>query len=137
MVINTTKKDALKGSIDVSKIVKTSFDFTIEKVLASKEYENKPTVNYTTTSYYNTLEKLDKELSNAYHMGRNYDALTKKELLLIISSVLTKTPDLYYDTHKLITVIEDDYFIAVYDTNAELEEYLNIINTRDLELMEG
>lgn len=137
MVINTTKKDALKGSIDVSKIVKTSFDFTIEKVLASKEYENNPTVNYTTTSYYNTLEKLDKELSNAYHMGRNYDALTKKELLLIISSVLTKTPDLYYDTHKLITVIEDDYFIAVYDTNAELEEYLNIINTRDLELMEG
>lgn len=137
MVINTTKKDALKGNIDVSKIVKTSFNFTIEKVLASKEYENNPTVNYTTTSYYNTLEKLDKELSNAYHMGRNYDALTKKELLLIISSVLTKTPDLYYDTHKLITVIEDDYFIAVYDTNAELEEYLNIINTRDLELMEG
>lgn len=137
MVINTTKKDALKGNIDVSKIVKTSFDFTIEKVLASKEYENNPTVNYITKSYYNTLEKLDKELSNAYHMGRNYDALTKKELLLIISSVLTKTPDLYYDTHKLITVIEDDYFIAVYDTNAELEEYLNIINTRDLELMEG
>lgn len=137
MVINTTKKDALKGSIDVSKIVKTSFNFTIEEVLASKEYENKPTVNYITTSYYNTLEKLDKELSNAYHMGRNYEALTKKELLLIISSVLTKTPDLYYDTHKLITVIEDDYFIGVYETNAELEEYLNIINTRDLELMEG
>jgi hypothetical protein len=137
MVINTTKKDALKGSIDVSKIVKTSFDFTIEKVLASKEYENKPTVNYTTTSYYNTLEKLDQELSNSYHMGRNYEALTKKELLLIISSVLTKTPDLYYDTHKLITVIEDDYFIGVYETNVELEEYLNIINTRDLELMEG
>tara|TARA_R110000868_G_scaffold79778_4_gene226860 strand:+ start:2139 stop:2552 length:414 start_codon:yes stop_codon:yes gene_type:complete len=137
MVINTTKKDALKGSIDVSKIVKTSFNFTIEEVLASKEYENKPTVNYITKSYYNTLEKLDKELSNAYHMGRNYEALTKKELLLIISSVLTKTPDLYYDTHKLITVIEDDYFIGVYETNAELEEYLNIINTRDLELMEG
>lgn len=137
MVINTTKKDALKGSIDVSKIVKTSFDFTIEEVLASKEYENKPTVNYITKSYYNTLEKLDKELSNAYYMGRNYEALTKKELLLIISSVLTKTPDLYYDTHKLITVIEDDYFIGVYETNAELEEYLNIINTRDLELMEG
>ena len=137
MVINTTKKDALKGSIDVSKIVKTSFNFTIEEVLASKEYENKPTVNYITKSYYNTLEKLDKELSNAFHMGRNYEALTKKELLLIISSVLTKTPDLYYDTHKLITVIEDDYFIGVYETNAELEEYLNIINTRDLELMEG
>jgi hypothetical protein len=137
MVINTTKKDALKGNIDVSKIVKTSFDFTIEEVLASTDDEYKPTVTYMPISYYNTLEKLDQELSNSYHMGRNYEALTKKELLLIISSVLIKTPSLYYDTHKLITIIEDDYFIGVYETDAELEEYLNIINTRDLELMEG
>jgi hypothetical protein len=70
-------------------------------------------------------------------MGRNYEAITKKELLLIIEKVVTKTPELFYNLVKLISVIEDDYFIGVYETNKELAEYLDIINARDLALMGG
>ena len=131
MVVNALKK------VDISKIVKTSFDFTIEEVIAPIEEDSNDKIKGSTMSYYNELEKLDQELSNSYFMGRNFEVLTKKEIINIIDKVLTKTPDLYYDTHKLITVIEDDYCIGVYETNAELREYLDIINARDLELMEG
>lgn len=131
MVVNALKK------VDISKIVKTSFDFTIEEVLAPIEEDSNDKIKGSTMSYYNELEKLDQELSNSYFMGRNFEALTKKEIINIIDKVLTKTPDLYYDLRKLTDVISDDYGIGVYETNAELREYLDIINARDLELMEG
>lgn len=131
MVVNALKK------VDISKIVKTSFDFTIEEVLAPIEEDSNDEIKGSTMSYYNELERLDQELSNSYFMGRNFEALTKKEIINIIDKVLTKTPDLYYDLRKLTDVISDDYGIGVYETNAELREYLDIINARDLELMEG
>lgn len=131
MVVNALKK------VDISKIVKTSFDFTIEEVLAPIEEDSNDKIKDSTMSYYNELERLDQELSNSYFMGRNFEALTKKEIINIIDKVLTKTPDLYYDLRKLTDVISDDYGIGVYETNAELREYLDIINARDLELMEG
>ena len=131
MVVNTLKK------VDISKIVKTSFDFTIEEVLAPIEENSNDKIKDSTMSYYNELERLDQEMSNSYFMGRNFEALTKKEIINIIDKVLTKTPDLYYDLRKLTDVISDDYGIGVYETNAELREYLDIINARDLELMEG
>lgn len=131
MVVNALKK------VDISKIVKTSFDFTIEEVLAPIEEDSNDEIKGSTMSYYNELERLDQELSNSYFMGRNFEALTKKEIINIIDKVLTKTTDLYYDLRKLTDVISDDYGIGVYETNAELREYLDIINARDLELMEG
>ena len=131
MVVNTLKK------VDISKIVKTSFDFTIEEVLAPIEEDSNDKIKGSTMSYYNKLERLDQEQSNSYFMGRNFEVLTKKEIINIIDKVLTKTPDLYYDLRKLTDVISDDYSIGVYETNAELREYLDIINARDLELMEG
>ena len=131
MVVNTLKK------VDISKIVKTSFDFTIEEVLAPIEEDSNDKIKGSTMSYYNELERLDQEQSNSYFMGRNFEVLTKKEIINIIDNVLTKTPDLYYDLRKLTDVISDDYSIGVYETNAELREYLDIINARDLELMEG
>ena len=131
MVVNALKK------VDISKIVKTSFDFTIEEVLAPIEEDSNDKMKGSTMSYYNELERLDQELSNSYFMGRNFEALTKKEIINIIDNVLTKTPDLYYDLRKLTDVISDDYGIGVYETNDELREYLDIINARDLELMEG
>lgn len=131
MVVNALKK------VDISKIVKTSFDFTIEEVLAPIEEDSNDKIKDSTMSYYNELERLDQEQSNSYFMGRNFEVLTKKEIINIIDKVLTKTPDLYYDLRKLTDVISDDYYIGVYETNAELREYLDIINARDLELMEG
>jgi PHD/YefM family antitoxin component YafN of YafNO toxin-antitoxin module len=139
MVVQAIKKEVdKKVKVNVFKIVKTSFDFTIEEVLTSIEDNNeKPVVNYISPSYYRKLDELDQELSNSYHMGRNYEAITKKELLLIIDKVVTKTPELFYNVVKLTSVIEDDYFIGVYETNKELAEYLDIINARDLALMGG
>jgi hypothetical protein len=139
MVVQAIKKEVDKKiKVNVFKIVKTSFDFTIEEVLTSiEDNDEKPVVNYISPSYYRKLDELDQELSNSYYMGRNYEAITKKELLLIIEKVVTKTPELFYNLVKLISVIEDDYFIGVYETNNELAEYLDIINARDLALMGG
>lgn len=143
MVVEAKTKVELKPKVDVSKIVRTSFDFTIEEVLTVEEpvaevkEKEKSVVNYTTASYYNKLAELDEQESNSYLMTRNFETLTRKELLVLIDKAVTKDPGLYYDHDKLGTVLSDDYAICLFETPQAIQEYLDIINERDIELMEG
>jgi hypothetical protein len=142
MVVEAKRKEELKPKVDVSKIVKTSFDFTIEEVLPVEEpvetkKEVKTVVSYVSSSYYNKLAELDEELSNSFSMTRGFEPLTRKELLILIDKAVTKEPELYYDHTKLGEVLHNDYFVSLFEGPRDIQEYLDIINQRDVELMEG
>jgi len=142
MVVEAKTKVELKPKVDVSKIVRTSFDFTIEEVLPTEEpaktkKEVKTVVSYIPASHYQKLAELDEELSNSYLMSRGFEPLTRKELLLLIDKAVTKDPELYYDHTKLGDVLRDEYNVSLFEGPKDIQEYLDIINQRDIELMEG
>lgn len=135
MVVEAIKPKNKLVNINVSKIVKSSFNYTIEEDLPVEEpVVDKSKVKYITFDYAQKLDFLSTQQSSSYRYGKEAEYLSKKDLLKLIDRIVTKDPRLFKDIESIDTELYSQFEVICMERLDELEEYLELINARDEEL---
>ncbi len=109
----------------IRKIINTSFSYEIPEDTSS----NTKVLPIVTTN--NNLKDFP-ELANSYHIN-TYDDVTKEEFLKYLEKVLLENPE-YIDDYKAIEMaLRTDHYIACYETDATMAEYIKLIREKDFE----